>query len=97
MELTVNIIKKQRKATKAAKDKLKQYSKMRKAIEKSLAAGPKTIPQLAQELKQPADKVLFYLMTMYKFGLIEVDSIDDMDEYYLYKLKNKTGKESSKP
>ncbi len=81
-----------RKASEAAKEKLKQYSRMRKAITNALKSGPKTVPQLAAELKQPADKVLFYLMTMYKFGLVEVDSIDDMDEYYFYKLKMKNEK-----
>ena len=87
MGRTVDIIKKQRKATKAAKEKLKEFNRMKKAIATALKEGPMTIPQIAEKIKEPSDKVLFFLMTMYKFGMVEVDSIDDMDEYYLYRLK----------
>ncbi len=86
MGRTVDIIKKQRKASQAAKEKLKEFNRMKKAISAALHEGPMTVPQIAEKIKEPADKVLFYLMTMYKFGMVEVDSVDDMDEYYLYRL-----------
>jgi len=90
MARTVDKIKKQRKATEMAKEKLKEFNRMKKAIINALKQGPMTIPQIAEKINQPAHKVLFYLMTMYKFGMVEVDSIDDMDEYFFYRLKPKT-------
>ncbi len=93
MNRTVDIIKKQRKATEAAKEKLKEFNRMKKAITNALREGPATIPQIAGKIKEPPDKVLYYLMTMYKFGMVEVDSIDDMDEYYLYRLKKQENKQ----
>ncbi len=93
MNRTVDIIKKQRKATEAAKEKLKEFNRMKKAITNALREGPATIPQIAGKINEPTDKVLYYLMTMYKFGMVEVDSIDDMDEYYLYRLKKQENKQ----
>ncbi len=87
MARTVDIIKKQRKASEAAREKLKEFNRMKKAISNALKDRPLTIPQIAEKINQPSDKVLFYLMSMYKYGLVEVDSIDEMDEYYLYRLK----------
>ncbi len=92
MARTVDIIKKQRHATGAAKEKLKEYNRMKKAISTALKEGPMTIPQIADKIGEPPDKVLYYLMTMYKFNMVEVDSIDDMDEYYLYRLKQQKNK-----
>ena len=86
---TSDIHKKERKASAAAKEKLKAYNKAKKAITAALKEGPATIPELASKTGMEQDKVTFYLMTMLKFGLVEVDSLDDMDEYYYYKLKNK--------
>ena len=39
------------------------------------------------EIDLPHDVVTYHLMTLQKYGDIEVDDIDDMDEFYLYKLK----------
>jgi hypothetical protein len=30
---------------------------------------------------------MFYLMTLVKYGSVEAGDIDDMDEYFSYKLK----------
>jgi hypothetical protein len=43
---------------------------------------------LAKELNLPADEVMYYLMSLLKYGLIETGEIDDMDEYFKYKIKN---------
>ncbi len=90
MSKTYEIIKKQRKPNPQALEKLKEYNRFRRSITAALKEnGPMTVPQLAEKIGQPADKTLYYLMTMHKYGLVVVDSIDDMDEYYLYKLAEK--------
>ncbi len=82
-------VRKNRKISDQAKQSVKTFNDMKKKITEALKSGPKSIPQIAKITNIPSDKVLFYLMTMQKFGLVTVDSLDDMDEYYLYKLVEK--------
>jgi len=84
---TIDIIKKKRKVPDSVKAKLKEFTKLKKQILKSLEDGKKSIPEIVEEIKLPHDVVTFHLMTLLKYGDIEVDEIDDMDEYYYYKLK----------
>ena len=86
---TIETIKKTRTVSDELKAKRKEFADIKKVILKSLEAGPKTIPQIANEIKQDQDVVLYYLMTLRKYGDIETDEIDDMDEYFTYKLKAK--------
>ena len=65
----------------------KEYNRIKKLILKSLESEAKTIPQIAGETELPPDVVTFYLMTLRKYGSIETGEIDDMDEYFSYKLK----------
>jgi hypothetical protein len=65
----------------------KEFRDVRKSIHKFLEDGAKTIPQIAEALKIPADQITYFLMTCRKYGQIETTGIDDMDEYYLYGLK----------
>ena len=34
----------------------------------------------------PSDEVVYYLMSLVKYGFVKTGDIDDMDEYYTYKL-----------
>jgi len=45
-----------------------------------------TIKQLTQKLNMPSDEVVYYLMSLIKYGFVLTGDIDDMDEYYTYKL-----------
>ena len=54
---------------------------------KSLKEEGKTIPQIAEATELSSPETTYYLMTLLKFGDVEVEGIDDMDEYYIYKLK----------
>ena len=47
-----------------------------------------TIPELAEKLDMRSSEVVYYLMSMLKYGDIETVGLDDMDEYYIYKLKD---------
>ncbi len=84
---TIDIIKEKRTVSAEAKQNLKEYNKIKKLILKSLESEAKTIPQIATETELPLDVVTFYLMTLRRYGSIETGEIDDMDEYFSYKLK----------
>ena len=84
---TIDIIKEKRSVSAEVKQKLKEYNQIKKLILKSLEPEAKTIPQIAAEIELPLDVVTYYLMTLRKYGSIETGEIDDMDEYFYYKLK----------
>jgi predicted ArsR family transcriptional regulator len=53
-----------------------------------LEEGDKTVPELSKQLNLPADEVMFHLMSLLKYGLVATGEMDDMDEYFYYKLRN---------
>lgn len=57
-------------------------------ITKSLAAGPKTIPEVARDTGYTPRKTLWYLMTYLKYGLVAVAGKTE-EGYYRYVLKEK--------
>ncbi len=85
---TIKVIKEKRQVPDEVKENLKQFTRMKKAILNALKEKPLTPPQLAEKLDIPKDEAFFYLMTLQKYGFVVVDEIDDMDEYFYYKLKN---------
>ncbi len=89
MEKTIDVMKAKRKVSQRVKDNVKAFNKLKKQILKSLEAGEKTIPEIAKEMEDDIDAVTYNLMTLLKYGFIEAGSIDEDDEYYYYKLKNK--------
>ena len=87
MGKTIDIIKQKREVPEQVKENMKAFNKIKRSILKALEEEPKSIPQIASEIDLPHDIVTYHLMTLQKYGNIEVDDIDDMDEFYLYKLK----------
>lgn len=87
MGKTIDIIKEKRSVSGEVKEKIKSFTKIKRLILKALEEEPKSVPQIAKEIELPSDIVTYHLMTLQKYGNVEVDDIDDMDEYYLYKLK----------
>ena len=83
---TIDVLKQTRKASKAAIENGKKYNKIKKAILKTLKDDKKTIPQIAQESQMDVEQAMYYTMTLLKFGKIQVNGIDDMDEYYYYEI-----------
>jgi hypothetical protein len=83
---TVNILKETRKVPEQVDQERKKYIQIRKSLREALKDKSQTIPDLAANTKIPLPEVTYYLMTMLKFGDVIVDGIDDMDEYYFYKL-----------
>ncbi len=84
---TVDILKETRKASENGKIRVKEFMGIKKKIKASLKLESKTIPQIIDETKLDASFVTYSLMTMMKYGDVQVDKIDDDDEYYFYKLK----------
>ena len=87
MERTIDSIKKIRTVSEDVKSSVKAYNRLKKQILLALKEKPKSIPEIANEINIEPDIVTFYLMSLRKFGEIEVDILDDMDEYFYYKLK----------
>lgn len=83
---TINIIKETRKVPAHVTETRKKYTQIRKAILEALKEESKTVPQIAAQISLPLPETTYYLMSLLKFGDIAVDAIDDMDEYYTYKL-----------
>ncbi len=84
---TYKYLREKREVSQGAKDKMKQFSKIKKLIIDALQEGELTIDELTQKVNLPKDEVVFYLMSLIKYGLVEKGDIDDMDEYFTYKLK----------
>ena len=82
---TINEIKKLRQVPDEVKASLKEYNRIKKMILKALEAEPKSIPEISTESGLDQEIVTYHLMTMVKFKDVEVDSLDDMDEYYSYR------------
>jgi predicted Rossmann fold nucleotide-binding protein DprA/Smf involved in DNA uptake len=91
---TIDYIKEKRTVSEEVKNNLKKWNTNKKAVLKSLESESKTIPQITEETGIASDVVTYCLMTLRKYGQIEVDSLDDMDEYYLYKLKGNKNDEN---
>jgi len=86
---TIDHIKKIRTVSDEVKAKRKEFNRIKKLIVKALDSEPETIPQLAKEIDLSIDVITFHLMTLRKYGDVETGEIDDMDEYFFYKLKQK--------
>jgi hypothetical protein len=69
-----------------AKENLKEFSRIKKQMLEALATDELTIKQLAEKLNMPTDEVMYHLLSLVKFGFVKVGEIDDMDEYYSYKI-----------
>jgi len=65
-------------------ERSKEQRKIIKQITECLKAGPKTIPEIASEVKMPVGIVTWYVMTMFKYGIVEVG--EEEEGYYKYKL-----------
>jgi predicted transcriptional regulator len=84
---TYKYLREKREVTQAAKDNQKQFSKIKKSILEALQESDLTIEQLTQKLNMPKHEVVYYLMSLVKYGSVQTGAVDDMDEYFSYKLK----------
>ena len=59
---------------------------MRDRITAVLEQGPKTIPELAQDLGYPTREVTIWLFGMRRYGMVEEIGRADVDGYFQYEL-----------
>ena len=69
------------------KDNLKAYNKIKKQIVEAIGEEELTIHQIAEKLSMSKQNTLYNLIFLFKFCIVQTAGIDDMDEYYFYKLK----------
>ena len=69
-----------------AKENLKEFNAIKRQLLDALKDQDLTIKQLTEKLNMPSDEVVYYLMSLIKYGFVKTGDIDDMDEYYTYKL-----------
>lgn len=91
---TAKYLKEKRPVSDQAKEGLKKFNKTKKALLSALKDGEKTVPQLSKELDLEASEVMYQLMSLLKYDLVETGELDDMDEYFTYKIKS-NGKDKS--
>lgn len=84
---TFKYLREKREVSESAKEKLKNFTRVKKSILDALRENDMTIDQLTQRLNIPKHEVVFYLMTLIKYGFVQTGEVDDMDEYFSYKLK----------
>lgn len=82
---TIKEMKKSRQVPEEVKARLKEYVRIKKEILKAVETEPGTIPGIAAVTGLSEQQVTYYLMTLRKFNEIEVEGVDDMDEYYYYR------------
>jgi predicted transcriptional regulator len=58
----------------------------RDEIKVLLKKGPKTIPEIAEELSYPSEEVVLWVMAMRRYGVIEELPKGRADDYYQYQL-----------
>ena len=64
---------------------LKEQQDVRRRLRTALAAGPRTVPDLAGECGLESGRVLWHLMAMRRYG--EITEAGERDRYLLYTLK----------
>jgi len=85
-KLTYEVMKETKEVPQKLLDKLKEDNKIKGAITTALRSGPKTIPEIAKETGYPKHKVVWWLMTLRKYGsVIELEEVGE-DGYYKYRL-----------
>ena len=63
---------------------------MRPRILAALAAGPLTVPQLAEAVGAPSHEVVFWVMGMRRYGWLAEIKGSDGDGYFLYEATGRT-------
>jgi len=84
---TFKIMREQRQVPADVKENLKEFNQIKRLILKELRTEDLTIAQLCERIGMPSDKMVYYLLSLVKFGLVSTGEIDDMDEYFKYKVK----------
>jgi Fic family protein len=86
---TCKILREKNGASDKAKNQLKEFNRMKKAILELFQNEELTVKELAEKLQIPEHEAMYQVLSLVKFGYLQTAGIDDMDEYYSYKIKEK--------
>lgn len=84
---TFKYLKEKREVSQQARDQLKEFNRIKKSILEALKEGELTTIQLSEKLNMSRPDVVYYLMSLVKYGFVATGEVDDMDEYFTYKIK----------
>ncbi len=59
---------------------------MRKKILETLESGPKTVPEIAEELGLPSKDVLWWVMGCVRYNFVEPTGETTADDYHKYRI-----------
>jgi hypothetical protein len=85
---TYRILREKREIPESVKENLKNFTRIKKSILDALKEDEMTVGQLSQKLGIPTHEMLFWVMTLVRYGSVKTGTIDDMDEYFTYKIKS---------
>ncbi|MEN8242677.1 MAG: hypothetical protein ABFS17_12195, partial [Chloroflexota bacterium] len=71
---------------------LKEQQRIRRQLKAAMKAGPLTVPEIAQAADLPSELVLWHVVAMKKYDLVE--EVGQSGDYYQYALAGR--KESGK-
>jgi predicted transcriptional regulator len=66
---------------------IREETFMQKKILELLKKGPKTIPEIARALNKPPAEIMYWMMSMRKYQLVEETGEASEKGYYKYGLK----------
>ena len=84
---SVKIMREKRKVSEAVKENLKDFNKRKRVILDELKKEELTIPMLCNKTGMPKSEMVYFLLSLVKFGFVQTSHIDDNDEYFYYKIK----------
>jgi hypothetical protein len=90
-ELLASLRSQHSETVKHAQALLKEQQTARKALQRALVGGAKSVPQLAENSGLPSHMVLWHIAAMKKYGLVVEAGMDDDGDYYLYELTKEAG------
>lgn len=83
---TAKYLREKRGVPKQVTENLKEFTQIKRKITEALSEGELTITQIAEKIGMEKHEAVFYVMTLLKYGVVKTGQIDDMDEYFTYKL-----------
>jgi len=85
---TVKVMKEKRKVPPRVTENLKRFTRIKKDILDAFEKEEEmTIDQLSKTLNIPVPEMLYFLMSLIKYGFVQVGTPDDKDEYFTYKIR----------
>lgn len=84
---TAKYLREKRGVSEQAKENLKEFTRIKKRVLDALKENDMTIAELSSFLQMPKHEVVYYVTSLVKYGYVLVGDVDDMDEYFTYKIK----------